>query len=50
MRFGGNAALSHRDDPEMQKQALEHEADVLRSELDRVTKHLSALETWSAVK
>jgi Family of unknown function (DUF5320) len=50
MQLGGNAALSNPDDPEVQKQALEHQADVLRSELDRVTKHLSALETGSAVK
>jgi hypothetical protein len=50
MRFGGNATLSQPDDPDMQKQVLEHQADVLRSELDLVMKRLSALETDPAVR
>ena len=50
MRFGGNAAPHgnpapyQKPDPEMEKQALENQAEALQSELDLIKKRLGEME------
>jgi hypothetical protein len=41
MRFAGYAA----PDPEIEKQALKHQADALQAELDLIKKRLGEIET-----
>ena len=50
MRSGGYAASYRKPDPEMEKQALETQAEALQSELDLIRKRLSEIETGTAAK
>ena len=45
LRFGGYAAPYQKPDPEMEKQALKNQADVLQTELDFIKKRLAEIET-----
>ncbi|MFA4838531.1 MAG: DUF5320 domain-containing protein [Candidatus Neomarinimicrobiota bacterium] len=49
LRFGGIAAPNQQYDPEMEKQAIKNQADLLQSELDSVKQRLSALEKEKVV-
>jgi Family of unknown function (DUF5320) len=56
MRFGGNvvpygySASDQKSDPEMERQALNNQADVLQSELDLIKKRLDEIETKTTMK
>ena len=50
MRFGGYAASYPKPGPEMEKQALKNQAEVLQAELELVNKRLAEVETGSAGK
>jgi hypothetical protein len=44
MRFGAYAAPYQKPDPELERQALESQAETLQSELDFIKKRLSETE------
>jgi hypothetical protein len=44
-RCGGYAMPTQKPDPEMEKQALNSQAEALQSELDLIKKRLSKIET-----
>ena len=55
-RFGGHGAADEypapyqKPDPEMEKQALNSQAEALQSELDFIKKRLSEIETGTAAE
>lgn len=56
MRFGGNAVSYgyptpyQNPDPEVEKQALKDQADVLQSDLDLIRKRLDEIDTRTAAQ
>jgi hypothetical protein len=49
-QFGSFAASSQQADPEMEKQALQRQADLLQSEMDTIKKRLDGLTARSQGK
>jgi len=45
MRLGGYAGQYSQPDPDLEKQALRNQADVLQNELDSIRKRLEEIET-----
>jgi hypothetical protein len=53
MRFGAYPPVATpftKSDPEAEKQALKHQAEILQSELDSVKKRLDEIETGTAAE
>lgn len=48
MRFGGAAAAYRNADPELEKQALRRQAEILQSELELIKKRLSRIVNETA--
>jgi hypothetical protein len=49
-RFGGGMAAAYQNDPELEKQALGNQAEILQAELDAVKKRLEELNTKAQKK